>query len=134
MYAPSSSAWERMELWEELLILLPRNGHWIFVGDWNFVENRCNKSTSYGHLALEQEKLVFSDLTSALQVEDCFPASNQIWFSWDNKCQNGVRVLARLDRIYSFQAANATQVMTHYEILGNNNHSDHLPVKGRIML
>jgi endonuclease/exonuclease/phosphatase family metal-dependent hydrolase len=67
-------------------------------------------------------------------VEDNFPSSNRIRFSWDNRRRNRIRVLARLDRVYSFQATGALKTVVEYEILGNCNHSDHFPVWCKILL
>ena len=106
----------------------------ILVGDWNFVENRHDKSNNCGHLASEYKKLVFLNLITVLQIEDRFPSSNQICYSWDNKRWNGERVLARLDKVYAFQDVGGQQTMTHYKVLGDSNHSNHLPVKYRILL
>ena len=92
---------------------------WNLVGDWNFVENRRDKSSNCGRLASEYKKLVFLNLITALQVEDWFPSSNRICYSWDNKRRNGEQVLARLDRVYAFLDVGGQQKMTHYEILGD---------------
>jgi hypothetical protein len=43
-------------------------------------------------------------------------------------------VLARLDRVYSFQATRALKTVAEYEILGNYNHSDHFPIWYKILL
>jgi hypothetical protein len=111
LYAPATGPRDRIELWEELLHTLPRDCKWILGGDWNFVEYRGDKSSSCGRVVIDSERLAFNQITSALQVEDNFSASNQIKFSWDNRRRNGIRVLARLDRIYSFQSTEALRTI-----------------------
>jgi hypothetical protein len=77
----------------------------------------------------EGEKAVFSLLTSTLGVEDNFSPNESIRFSWYNKRQGGVRIMARLDRVYSFQAvALSPSPIVEYEIRGDSVHSDHLAV------
>jgi endonuclease/exonuclease/phosphatase family metal-dependent hydrolase len=67
-------------------------------------------------------------------VEDNFPRNNRIRFSWDSRRRDGSRILARLDRFYSFNylGVNATEV--DYRILGDSVHSDHLPVWRQVWL
>jgi hypothetical protein len=98
----STEARDRIELWGELLASLPRDCRWFLCGDWNTVERREDKSTSCGKIMLDAESMAFQQLTAALRVEDVFPLASPIKFSWDNKRRDGVRVLAHLDRIYSF--------------------------------
>jgi exonuclease III len=134
VYAPSNSARDKVELWEELLRSLPRNCRWVLAGDWNFVEHRHDKSNNCGRLVNDGERIIFSQLLDALQVEDNFPSGNKIKFSWDNRRRDGTKVLARLDRIYAFQATGTFKSVADYEILGDSNHSDHLPVRHKILL
>jgi hypothetical protein len=42
--------------------------------------------------------------------------------------------LARLDRIYSYKQAGNVVPVEEYFIIGNSNHSDHLPVWCKIAL
>jgi len=126
---------ERMELWAELLSTLPKDCKWILCGDWNFVENSKDKSSLCGKLVSPIESQVFNSLISALCVEENFPRTNPIKFSWDNRRQDGARVLAQLDRIYSFQAdGGQASPVAEYFIKGDSNHSDHLPVWGKFLL
>jgi endonuclease/exonuclease/phosphatase family metal-dependent hydrolase len=125
----STEAVARLELWEELIRVLPRDCRSILVGDFNFVEHRWDKSSICGKMISEGEKAVFSLLTSTLGVEDNFSPNESIRFSWYNKRQGGVRIMARLDRVYSFQAvALSPSPIVEYEIRGDSVHSDHLAV------
>ena len=100
IYAPHSST-ERCALWGELLEVLPRDCRWILAGDWNFVERRVDKSSSRASSVTEIERRVFQELKEALQVEDSFPASSRLRYTWDSQHRDRSRVLARLDRIYT---------------------------------
>lgn len=68
-------------------------------------------------------------------VEDRFSLANPIRYSWDNKKNDGVRILARLDRICSFQALTlGLETVEDYHIRGDNAHSDHLVVWCKLRL
>jgi exonuclease III len=130
----STEVRERIDLWGELLTSLPRGCRWFLAGDWNVVERKVDKSSSCGKI-MSDEGLLFQQLKLALKVEDTFPNSSPIKFSWDNKRRDGVRILARLDRIYSFQPVTAEAApMAEYYIRGDSNHFDHLPVVGKFLL
>jgi hypothetical protein len=73
------------------------------VEDRNFIEHGCNKSNDCDRLVSDRKRIIFFQLIDALQVENNFPLSNIIKFSWNNRHQGRVRVLARLDRVYAFQ-------------------------------
>jgi hypothetical protein len=78
---------------------------------------------------IDVEGLAFQQLKVALKVEDAFPNSSPIKFSWDNKRRNGVRILARLDWISSFQVCMAAAPpIAEYYIRGDSIHFDHLLV------
>jgi hypothetical protein len=56
-------------------------------------------------------------------------------FSWDNLRQDGSRFLARLDRVYLFQATGTTsRKLVSYRICGDSAWSDHLPVEATVEL
>jgi hypothetical protein len=131
--APNDAS-EHVELWRELADSLPKDCRWIILGHWNFVVKRRDKSISSGQLISEREKLVFNHLTEALQIKDTFPSSNRICYNWDNRRQNGIRVLARLDRVYVFKAGAGGEILGEYEIMADSNHFDHLPVRRKIPL
>jgi hypothetical protein len=134
VYAPTESR-ERLELWGELLATLPRDCRWLLCGDWNSVETKEDKSTSCGKIMPDAESQVFQQLKLVLKIEDTFARTSPIRFTWDNKRRDGIRVLARLDRIYSFLDAPMTPApMAEYYIRGDSNHSDYLPVVGKFLL
>ena len=133
IYAPHSSR-ERCLLWKELLASLPRDYRWVFSGNWNFVERAIDKSNLKESIVSELEKRFFEELKGTFQLEDPFPASNRIQFSWDSKRQDGSRVMARLDRTYAFSTTGASITGANYRIFGDCVHSDHLPVWRRLWL
>ena len=133
IYAPHSSH-ERCLLWEELLTALPRDCRWVFSGDWNFVERAIDKSNLKESTMSEIEKRVFREFKDTFQVEDPFPTTNRIRFSWDSKRRDGSRVMARLDMSYTFKINGANTTGTNYRILGDCSHSDHLPIWRRLWL
>lgn len=99
----STSTRERIELWTELLVTLDKDCKWILCGDWNFVENKGDKSSLCGKLISPTERHEFELLLGALNVEDKFSCNNPIKYTWDNRRKDGSRILACLDRIYSFK-------------------------------
>lgn len=133
VYAPHNSQ-ERCFLWEELLTCLPRDCRWVFIGDWNFVEQARDKSNLTPSHISGEEKRLFNTLKEVLQVEDKFPISNRIKYSWDNRRSGSGRVLARLDRIYSYIDNGKEVSCNDYRILGDSSHSDHLPVWRQLTL
>jgi hypothetical protein len=134
LYASTESP-TRIELWEELIRVLPRDCRSVLVGDFNFVENRVDKSSICGKLIPPGEKLVFTQLTSLLGVADNYQLNGALQFTWDNKRQDGSRVMARLDRIYAFQGtAPGAEPVEEYLIKGDSVHSDHLAVWCKLTL
>jgi len=88
-----------------------------------------------GKLISAVERVSFTRLLGALNLGESFSSSNPVKFSWDNKWRDGVRILARLDRIYSFLPTGVHACpMVEYFIRGDSNHSDHLPVWGKLEL
>ena len=98
------------------------------------MERAIDKSNLKESIITEVEKRIFEELKDAFQLEDPFPASNRIRFSWDSKRQDGSRVMARLDRSYTFIIPGAITTGANYRILGDCVHSDHLPVWRRLWL
>lgn len=138
VYASTDSR-ERTELWTELLASLAKDCKWIMSGDWNLVERREDKSSTCGKLISPAERRAFENLTGSLNLEDRFPntgrTKSSTKYTWDNRRRDGVRILARLDRIYSFQPTGTqTNPMAEYYIKSDSNHSDHLPVWGKFIL
>jgi hypothetical protein len=120
----------RIELWEELVRILPRDFHSLLQGDFNFVENRSDKSNICDKLILDNEKAVFILLTFLLGVEDRVPSNGPLRLSWDNRWKDKVKVMARLDRFYSFQAtAPRLETIEEYIIKRDSStQSNHLAV------
>lgn len=69
---------ERCTLWEELAATLPHDCQWLFGGDWNFVEEFCDKSSLCEKLISDEEKRFFFILIDTLEVEEKFPTLNRI--------------------------------------------------------
>lgn len=127
VYAPNSPS-ERRGLWDELATVLPQDCRWILAGDWNVVENPVDKSNVDGRILSGAEKISFHQLLAGLEVSDSFDNSNAIRYTWDNRRRDNKRVLARLDRFYTFNALAGDPIKQDYFILGNCSHSDHLLV------
>jgi hypothetical protein len=131
----STDVRECIALWNELLHTLPRDCRWTCSGDWNAVEHGEDKSMTCGKITIDGEKLLFEQLTSALKVKDAFPNTSPIKYSWDNKKQDRIKILARLDRMYLFQLVSVdTRPIVEYYIRGDNNHSNHLPILRKLLL
>jgi len=93
------------------------------------VEEEVDKSSMCGKILFQAEKHALDLLLGALNVEENFSRSNAIKFSWDNRCQDNWCILARLDRMYSFEASGGqSSPVVEYFIKRDSNHSDHLPV------
>lgn len=133
IYAPHTST-SRCNLWIELLAKLPRDCRWICTRDWNFVETNLDKSNLRAPSTSEAEKRMFREFKETFHVRDCFPASNRIKYSWDSRRGDGARMLARLDRTYTFTVDNEHTTHRDYHILGDSAHSDHLAVWRRVWL
>ena len=131
VYAPHTPAL-RCILWLKLLSSLPRDCRWVLLGDWNFVERREDKSNHRASASSEEEKRLFGELKDLLQVEDKFPSSHNIKFSWDNHKRDGNRILARLDRYYTFSNPANPASKENYRILGDCSLADHLPVRRQL--
>lgn len=127
VYCPHNSP-QRCLLWEELMNSLPQGCRWIALGDWNFVEHARDKSNNRATNRTIEEKRLFHEFKALLQVEDNFPRSNKIKFSWDNRRVDGQRILARLDRAYVFEGSQSQPSYHSYRIFGDTSFSDHLPV------
>jgi exonuclease III len=129
VYAPHSP-YERIRLWQELRRGLPGDCKWVACGDWNVVEDSLDKSTRCGRILTGMELLEFNLLKTQLSVQDFFSRHNPITYTWDNFRRDGERVLARLDREYSFACGHGppNRHIKEYIILGDSCHSDHKPV------
>ena len=103
-------------------------------GDWNFVENHRDKSSHRVSYRSEEEKRIFSELKDIFQVEDDFPASNRLKYSWDSRHREGHRLMARLDRSYTSPSPVDSPCGDNYQIFRDCIHSDHLPVWRQLRL
>jgi exonuclease III len=84
VYAANRAA-KRCELWCEMLSSLPRDCRWICAGDWNFVESPSDRSRPKDPLMTVEERQLFGQLKATFDLEDPFPPSNSVRYSWDNR-------------------------------------------------
>ena len=119
-----------------MLQQLPVGPRWILAGDFNFVESRQDKNNPCSRLVPITERMLFHNLKSFLGVEDNPRSAGSLQYSWDNWRLDGVRVLARLDRVYLFRntPGAAPRKLISYKILSDNPWSDHQPVMASVML
>lgn len=103
VYAPNSPN-RRRALWDELAVTLPQDCRWVLAGDWNVVEDSIDKFPAAGNILEGAEKCSFGQFMNRLEVVDSFDRNNPIRYTWDNKRQGPERILARLDRVYTFAA------------------------------
>lgn len=103
LYAPNESP-ARCLLLESLARDLSRTCRWLVMGDFNMVEHRADKTRQCPTMIPHRERLLFNAMKSALQVEDHPRSANSLRFSWDNNPPQEARTLARLDRLYIFNA------------------------------
>ena len=116
--APNDTA-QTTQLWEKMITSLPSSCHWIFLGDFNFVESRSDKTNACSRLVPMAEQMVFVALKATLQMDEPFRSVDSLRFLWDNYCVDGSRVLARLDKIYIFSQSLATNRQTlSYQVRG----------------
>lgn len=116
------------------MLCLPSGCKWLLTGDWNFMEKPLDKSNCVVSHTLGEEKRIFNALKQRLQVEDKFPSSSPVKFNWDSRRRGLGRILARLDRTYTFKGANKKTTSMDYKILGDSAHSDHLPIWRQVWL
>jgi hypothetical protein len=123
------SAQERIFLWQALEAALPSSIRWILTGDWNMVLSPRNNSHNISKIAGGSEQMSFARLAGHLGVEDFFPYTRDLLFSWDNKRRVGIRKLKRLDQFYYFPSLTGTPTshVFQYKILGDCVVSDHFP-------
>jgi exonuclease III len=110
IYASTNSA-KMIVLWGELSNVLPRDCQTTLLGDFNFVERREDRSSQCGKLISVGERFIFAQLTALLGIEDRFPSSGPTKCSCDNGRRDGMRILAQLDRFYTFQPATSGVVL-----------------------
>jgi exonuclease III len=101
VYAPNGAR-KIIDLQQALCRMLSTNSQWIAVGDWNIVEDARDKSTEGGRLLGGQERVEFELFKSHFHVMDFFKYEHNLKHSWDNRRGEGMRVLAHLNRVYTF--------------------------------
>lgn len=81
------------------------------------------------------ERMVFEALKATLQVHEPSRTSTNLRYTWDNYRADEARVLARLDRFYTYSSPNlaSTHVLS-YRIRGDAGWSDHLPIEMTIQV
>jgi exonuclease III len=129
VYAPNTAR-ERVMLWHAMTNNLPPNCRYLLCGDWNVVKLSRNKFSKTNHILSRAELFGFEILKAHLQVEDFFRFNQDIVYTWDNRREGQDRVLAQLDRVYSFASRTGKNDshIKRYQILGDSTLSDHLPI------
>ena len=94
------------------------------------VERARDKSSFCSRLINALEKLIWEATKLGLNIQDKFTVSQGLSYTWDNGQQDGQRILARLDRFYTFceNPSSPTSGIESYRIVGECGFSDHLPV------
>ncbi|KAL3696997.1 hypothetical protein R1sor_011073 [Riccia sorocarpa] len=126
VYSPVDSA-ERKGFWEELPLLL-RHRKFLFLGDWNVVEDPADSSSRSNWLS-RQETTPFLLLKARFNLLDvCKCGSEQLGPSFTRfQLRDGKPVWSTLDRIYSslsFLGGFSVKIIHHPDF----PLSDHLPV------
>jgi hypothetical protein len=88
----------------------------------------------YEMLLTKNERQLFQQLKSTFEVEDPFPPNSAVRFSWDNHRSGTQRMLARLNRVYSFKSPGEVVTNADYKIRGDNSFSNHLAVFRQVWL
>lgn len=76
----------------------------VLLGDFNMVENWADKTRQFSTMVSLLERALFEAMRTALRVNDNLRSAGSLRFSWDNNRQGTEHCLARLDRIYFFEA------------------------------
>lgn len=115
---------------------LPTHYRWLLLGEFNMVEVRTDKNWPCASMISRRERELFDAMKQTLQVEDNPRTHGTLKFSWDNGRTNGIRALARLDRMYVFPSHPAApgRKILRYEIRGDMTRSDHCPVIALVQL
>ena len=99
MYMLRNMVGVRSAIWNEVLRLLLTHCRWIVYGDFNMVESPLDRSTlSYSWLLGLKEELMWFDIRNKFDVEDYFSRRGGPIYSWTNFQDDGMWMLARLDR------------------------------------
>ena len=118
-------------MWPTLQEALPPNIRWIVGGDFNMVENEGDKSCYCSQLISPSKKLIWEATKIRLGIQEKFRAGNGHRFSWDNGRNEGQRILARLDRFYTFIDHPISPILSieSFSVKGDTSLSDHLPIR-----
>ena len=123
----------RCILWETLLRELPRHRKWIVMGDFNMVEARIDKSFQCSRMISGHEKMLFNALKDAFMIQEPTREVNGLSYTWDNLRFNGVRILAKLDRCYSF-TLDARRLVIRCRINRDATNFNHNPILVSVQL
>lgn len=119
----SNLASERGATWNEMSQSLLVDCRWIITGDFNLMENPLDRSTSLCNRFMGlKEDLAWTNIKNKYNIKDNFSKDEGPLYSWDNIREDGIRVLAKLDRFYSFLSSiqNPSSHIMHYQILGDS--------------
>ena len=74
-----------------------------------------------------KEELTWADIKKLIKIEDYSSRDDGPIYSWDNLRDDGIRVLAKLDRFYLFSSSvqNMSSHIMHYKILGDSSFLNH---------
>jgi hypothetical protein len=84
VYVPNSSP-HRCTLWLAMAQEFSNTCRWILLGDFNMVENKCDKNCPRAHLISSWERTTFEAMKDALHVVDPLRTVGSLQFSWDNQ-------------------------------------------------
>jgi hypothetical protein len=126
IYAPNNPC-EHCQLWEALIEVLPATCHWILAGNFNMVLSRQDKKNPCGRLFPQYEHVIFIQLLGHLGLDDNPRSIGSFKYSWDNLKEDGVQVLAQLDRAYIFcnDSVQGGQKLVTYSIQADTGWSNH---------
>ncbi|OAE29935.1 hypothetical protein AXG93_773s1760 [Marchantia polymorpha subsp. ruderalis] len=120
IYAPNDSL-SRCLLWEALAQNLPQTCRWILLGDFNMVERRADKTCQSAALVPMRKRIIFNGMKGALKVDEPPLSAHSLPFSCDNQRPQAAHSLARLNRLYMFEAypGVADRILLEYSIRGD---------------
>lgn len=140
IYAPNSST-DRITLWRHLFDTLEASIPWIFIGDWNMVENFQDQRSGTNSPLAGKEKRVWNHFKRRLNLIDNFtPKQGHLHFLWDNRQQFrhdpmvqaseaiDYWILKRLDRCYHSANLSRSILDISSTILSGFNLLDHAPL------
>ena len=109
-------------MWNEVFQFLPMDCRWIMIGDFNMVESPLDRSISACSCLMRlKEELAWVNIKNKYSIEIDFSKGDGFVYSSDNLRDDDIRVLARLDRFYSFASSVPSSHIMHYKILGDSS-------------